>query len=231
LLQNTTTGSTAWVAGAAQVETATAAGTITTAGNATAIIESAGMSGSPITVTFAVALSDTAAQWAAKARSAVASNATIAERFTVSGTGAAIVLTRKPAATFATPEGSLPIYVSTGNDGTINVALANATSAGITAAATSANTTAGVPTDGVKIYDGDGKDLEGTSITLSAIHGFQASVISTADILMAGGLGESVNLTAGETLTRGSVTGLSIDEDQVFTATAPASLAITVFGA
>lgn len=162
LTNGDTTGSDAWVAGTAQVETATAAGTITTAGNATVIVTAAGLTGSPVTVTFAVALNDTASQWAAKARTALAANAFIAGMFTIGGTTTAIALTRKPVATFTVGDDTINIYPA--NDGTLNIALADDTSAGITEAATSANTTAGVATEGCTIYDGDGNDLEGNVI-------------------------------------------------------------------
>jgi hypothetical protein len=162
LTDNDTTGSTAWVAGTRQVETATAVGTITLAGNATVVVTSAGMSGSPLTVSVPVALNDTAAQWAAKVRTALAANTTIAARFDVSGTSAAIVLTRKATSTLTNGSISVPLYA--GNDSTLNISLDNGTCTGITTAATSANTTAGVATDGVLIYDGDGKDFEGVDL-------------------------------------------------------------------
>lgn len=60
------TGSTSFTAGTAQVDTATAAGTITLAGNASVTVTSAGMTGSPLTLSVAVANTDTAATWAGK---------------------------------------------------------------------------------------------------------------------------------------------------------------------
>lgn len=112
-----------------QVETATAAGTISTAGNATVVVTANQMTGSPRTVSVAVANADTAATWAGKVRTALAADATVAAFFAVSGAGTAIVLTALNAAA---------------NDPSMNVSLANGTSVGITAAPTSANTTAGV---------------------------------------------------------------------------------------
>jgi len=148
---------TAWVAGTAQVETATAAGTITASGNASVTITSAGMTGSPLTISVPVVLGDTASVWAGKVRTALAANTTIAARFTVTGTTTAISLTRLSATV-----GGLPIRSA--NDATLNIALANGTCTGITAAPTSANTTAGVATSGVTLYDGDGKDFEGNTL-------------------------------------------------------------------
>lgn len=93
------------------------------------VVTAAGLAGSPLTVKFSVAAGDTAALWAAKARAALLRVAAITDFFDVSGSTTAIVLTRKG-------EGA--------NDGTLNIALDNDTSTGITTAATSANTTAGV---------------------------------------------------------------------------------------
>jgi hypothetical protein len=162
LTDNDTTGSDAWVAGTAQVETATAAGTISGAGNASVVVTSAGMTGSPVTLNVAVAASDTAAVWAGKVRTALAANATIAARFAVSGTSTAIILTRRP--TTSIPVGSTTVDILAGNDTTLNIALDNGTSTGITPAATSANTTEGVATSGARIFDGDGKDWEGNTL-------------------------------------------------------------------
>ncbi len=114
---------------AAQVETATVAGTITTAGNAAVIVTAAGMTGSPATLSVATALTDTASMVATKIRTAMEADAGISAFFTIGGTGADIVLTRKAAAA---------------NDATMNVSIDNGTCAGLTTAATSADTTAGI---------------------------------------------------------------------------------------
>jgi hypothetical protein len=122
-----------------QVETATAAGTITAAGNAKATVTTALLAEAEV-VTFAVALDDEAAEWAVKCRAALAANANVSAHFTVSGTGASVILTAKEFAA---------------NDATLNVALDNDTSEGITTAANSANTTAGVPEDTVSVGIGN----------------------------------------------------------------------------
>lgn len=124
---NTTAG----VAPVAQVETATAAGSITGSGNATVVVTAAGMTGSPKTISVAVLNGDTAAQWADKVRTALAADSAVAALFTVGGSTTAITLTRN------SPAG-------VGNDATLNISLDNGTCTGITTAATSANTTAGV---------------------------------------------------------------------------------------
>lgn len=117
--------------GTAQVETATVVGTIgaTGAGNATVIVTSPTLPGGTKNLAVAVANNDTAAQVAAKIRTALAADGDVNDAFAVSGAGAAIVLTALLPAT---------------NDATLNVSVDNGTSVGLAAALTSANTTAGV---------------------------------------------------------------------------------------
>lgn len=115
--------------GVFQEETATIVGTITTGGNASVIVTAAGLTGSPITLSVAVALSDTATQVATKIKAALNANAVIAAFFTISGSGADVILTANESAA---------------NDATMNLAYADDTSDGLTDDATSANTTAGV---------------------------------------------------------------------------------------
>jgi hypothetical protein len=133
----------------AQVETATAAGTIGTTGNATVTVTGARITGSPLAVSVAVTSGDTASVWAGKVRTALNATAAITSVYTVGGSTTSIVLTETD------PEN---------NDTTLNVALANGTCTGITAAPSSTNTTAGV--GGVKLTNntGDGKDFEGVSL-------------------------------------------------------------------
>lgn len=117
--------------GQKQVETATVVGSITSsgAGNATVIVTAAGMTGSPKTVSVAVANNDTATQVATKIRAALVNDTNVSAFFDISGTGSHIVLTRKVAAA---------------NDATMNVSIANGTCTGLTAAPTSSNTTMGI---------------------------------------------------------------------------------------
>jgi len=225
--EGTTTGSTAWGAGTAQVETATAAGTISGAGNASVTVTSAGMSGSPLTVSVAVANGDTAATWAGKVRTALAANATIAARFTVSGSTTAIVLTRKPTSTFTV--GATTVNILPANDTTLNIALANGTCTGITTAATSTNTTAGVATTGCQIFDGDGNDFEGVALpSIDAMQGTLIQVhtgaisIDSAEFAMA-------NLATGGSalITNSAGNGLGATD---FGSTGASDISITVIG-
>lgn len=113
---------------ALQIETATVVGTISTAGNATVIVTGKNLVGSPITLSVAVALSDTATLVAGKIRTAMNANAYIPLMYTVGGTGAVITLTN---------------IIAKEDDSTLNISVANGTCAGLTNALTSANTLAG----------------------------------------------------------------------------------------
>ena len=119
----------AGTAGTAQVETATVAGTVTLAGTATFTVTAAGMIGSPKAISVAVALNDTASQVAAKAIAVLAADPSVAAMFKAGGTGANVTLTAL-----------MPVA----NDATLNIAIANGTCTGLTAAPTSVHTTAGV---------------------------------------------------------------------------------------
>ncbi len=127
----------------AQVETATAAGTVSTAGNAAVTVKSALFEADEV-VAVPVGLGDDASDIALAIRTALAANANIAAHFTVSGETDAVILTAKVAAA---------------NDTTLNIAIDNGTgegaSEGVTTAATSANTTEGVAPDQVWVGWGD----------------------------------------------------------------------------
>ena len=157
----TTDESDAWVAGVAQVETATAVGTITATGNAT-VVFTGPVVGSPITLSVPVVSGDTAAQWADKVRVAMAANGPISDAFTVGGSSTSIVVTRKPLEEIS----GVPFYPA--NNSGLNISLNNGTCTGITTAATSANTTAGVATSGALILDGN-EDVFGEPISGAAV--------------------------------------------------------------
>ncbi len=126
-----------------QVETATAAGTVTTAGNALVTVTSA-LFEEAEAIDVPVELDDDAAAIALAIRTALAANANVAEHFTVSGETDAVILTAK---------------LEAANDATLNIAIDDGTgegaSEGVTTAATSANTTAGVPHDQISVGWGD----------------------------------------------------------------------------
>lgn len=210
-------------AGVSQVETATAAGTITAGGNATVVVTGDDIVGSPLTVSVAVANTDTASTWAGKVRTALGAVTAITSLYTVGGTTTAISLTR---------------IVKRYNDSTLNISLANGTCTGITAAPTSANTTPGInPAKCWRIsgttYAGD--NFEGVDFpTIQDFLGFQVRHTAGAGaftIVMGSfndvmGLGEVVQKSATST---GNITSLIPGDVLTFTSVAGYSKAIVTF--
>lgn len=226
LTTGVTTGSTAFVAGTAQVETATAAGDATTSGDVTATITSAGMTGSPLAISVAILSGDTAAVWAGKVRTALAANTTIAARFTVSGTSTSIVLTRKPDSVLTDDTESVNILLA--NDSTLNIAL-GAGSTGVTAAPTSTNTTAGVATSGVLIRNGDGDDVEGIAIPTIDPVGVLFVVTTNSLTVSGGGSLAGLTLSSNSSTLFAGANQFSGETDLTITASA-AILTLTVIG-
>lgn len=105
--------------------TDTTAGVASGAGNATVTITSSVITGSPLAVSVAVGDGDTAATWAGKVRTALAATLAVVEHYYVSGATDKITLTKKDKKTA---------------DATLNIALADGTSDGITEDATSDST-------------------------------------------------------------------------------------------
>lgn len=157
-----TTGTDAFTAGTAQVEsvTITAAGGATSNGNLALVLTADGLTGSPLTVNVALTTTahTTAALIAAACRIALNANTAVAALYTAGGTGAAVTLTRKPTSSFTVPDGTLELYAA--NDSTLELVVP--TALGVTGA-TSSNTTAGVVSAGVKLYD-EGVNFEGKPI-------------------------------------------------------------------
>ena len=98
-------------------------------GNATVVVTSSGMTGSPITVSVPVASSDTASIVAGKIKTALENNVNISALYGASVSGADVILTAKT-----------PIA----NVSSLNIALSNGTCAGLTTVSTSTNTTTGI---------------------------------------------------------------------------------------
>ena len=210
-------------AGVNQVETATAAGTITAGGNATVVVTGDDIVGSPLTVSVAVANTDTASTWAGKVRTALGAVTAITSLYTVGGTTTAISLTR---------------IVKRYNDSTLNISLANGTCTGITAAPTSANTTPGInPAKCWRIsgttYAGD--DFEGVDFpAIQDFLGFQVRhtagpgtfTVANAEFNDILGLGEVVQKSATST---GNISSIIPGDDLTFTGTANYSKAIVTF--
>ena len=113
-----------------QVETATGIGTITLGGLAKITLTSTAIDASPLVIKFPVTLSQTASQWMLTARTYLQRSPQVQQFFNISGSGADAILTRKSP------------YA--GSDSTLNIAIANDTCTGITAAPTSVDTYAGM---------------------------------------------------------------------------------------
>jgi hypothetical protein len=214
------TGSAAFVAGVAQVETATvvAAAGATSSGNCIVTVTGSTLTGSPLAVTIPLTTSaNTAALVATALASGLNANAAIAAKYSVASSGADIVLTVK-----ADANGN---YLA--NDGTLNIAIPSGL--GITAASTSTDTTAGVVSSGVQVLDGDGKDFEGVTLpSMARIYALEINVTS--------GSASATNGTQVLTLpckiwNTSGITGSMLTADLVITATsAGTNLTITALG-
>jgi hypothetical protein len=230
MLTGSTTGTTAFVAGSAQIETATAVGEITTAGNAEVVVIATGLPGAEKTFSVPVALSDTAADWAGKVRNALAADSDITALFTVSGSTTSIILTRKPLATFTIGGEVVTIFAPWISS--LNISIDNDTCEGITAAPTSADTANGTPSEGVKLYDADGKDLQGSDlVAISALRGvvFKNNGPGTVRVT---GTSDDYPIGSGMAvpfISDGS-TALNLDTAITITPTGACDLTITVIG-
>lgn len=230
-----TSGSTAWTAGTAQVETATAAGTITGDGNAAVVVTAAGMTGSPKTINVAVTNGDTAAVWAGKVRTALNADSAVTALFDVGGTSTSITLTRKSTGSYVLSS-TVTVLTYAANDATLNISLDNGTCTGITTAATSANTVAGVATAGCRILDGDGNDYQGdalaTIVTLQAML-FEVSSDDEMTLNWVTGATDTLTLDAGSYALLANSTALTTALDTQLTAvptTGPGVVTITALG-
>jgi hypothetical protein len=222
ITDNDASASTAFSAGTQQVETATAVGTITTAGNATVTVTAAGMTGSPKAISVAVLLDDTASEWAEKVRVALAADTDVTALFAVSGTTTAIVLTRLT-----------NLGCAFANDATLNIALADDTSAGITEAAASVDTTAGVASTGTSLTGGATEDFEGVAVSpLATVQAVAIRCTSGAATFACGVAAEAGEIASGEYRLIANVAGIADFPDTItFTATAiQTAISITVAG-
>ena len=172
--------------GKREVITATVVATITQAGNGTFTVTAANsanlIAGKAISV--AVALNDTNILVAGKARTTLAADADVAAFFNVGGTGANIVLYSKASAV---------------NDTTMNLAMADGTSIGITSAPTSTISTTG-DTSTNCIYD------------------------TASDTNQTGATHNGTKVIDGLTSTSGLIVGMAIGGNGVGTASTIASI-------
>ena len=118
-------------AGRKQITTQTVIGTVATGGSMTLTVTNAGLTGSPLAISFNVDAGDIPSAVAAKAAAALSGNAAVAARFEVDNIGADFALTR---------------LVEAANDGTLNLAIANGTATGVTPDGSSTATQTGIAT-------------------------------------------------------------------------------------
>lgn len=140
-----TTSNVGWkIEGTNQWEYLTADVSGVVAGNAKTIVTAAGMTGSPKTITFAVATSDTATDVATKLYNALNGDTDVTAVFDVYRDGATVYLKKK-----------------SGTDATMNFSLANDTSTGVTSVPTSSTGTIATWVSAVGANDsaGSGKQL------------------------------------------------------------------------
>jgi hypothetical protein len=139
--------------GIQQVETAVVVGTISGAGNATFTMTKSGLTGTPLAVSVAVLLNDTADTVATKAAAALNANGNFSAVLRAEANGARVIVTCLAAAA---------------NDGTMNLAYTNGTCAGLTPDASSDDTTAGVALTAVAAVTslgGPGMSLDTEDVT------------------------------------------------------------------
>lgn len=214
------TGSAAFVAGVAQVETATvvAAAGATSGGNCIVTVTGSTLTGSPLAVTIPLTTSANTATLVASALAAgLNANTAIAAKYSVASSGADIILTVK-----ADANGN---YLA--DDGTLNIAIPGGL--GITAAPTSADTTAGVVSSGVQVLDGDGKDFEGVTLpSMARIYALEINVTSGSATATNG---TQVLPLPCKIWNTSGITGSMLTADLVITATsAGTNLTITALG-
>lgn len=116
------------VPGTKQVETLACAGTVTVAGNGKVVVTGATLTGSPVTVTFAVTVGMTANDIRQAAINALSTNAVVGAFFTFTH--------NQKASLIAT------VTTVAANDGTLDLTISNDTSTGVSTVSSS-NTTAG----------------------------------------------------------------------------------------
>jgi hypothetical protein len=144
-------------------------------------------------------------------------NTAIAAKYSVTSSGADIVLTVK--------EDANGNFLA--NDGTLNIAIPGGL--GITAASTSTNTTAGIVSSGVQVLDGDGKDFEGITLpSMARIYSLEINVTSGS---ATASNGTQVFTLPCKIWNTSGITGTMLTADLVMTATsAGTNITITALG-
>lgn len=199
------------------------------AGDASVIITSALVTGSPLEIPVAVANGDTASQVATKIKAALNLVSAITTHYTIGGSGADIILTTK---------------VKAANDGTLNLAFDNDTCLGLTGDTSSVNTTAGHAGTGNAAVVVTGALIEDSPITLAVpvvagdtptlVAGKIRSIIllenKIASLYNVGGTGAAVTLTKKVQAANDTTLNISIDNDTCNGLTQATSSADTTAG-
>lgn len=228
LTTGSTSGSTSFVAGNAQVETNTiVAASGATTGTMTLVVTAAGMTGSPknIAVPLVTATHTTAALIAAAAVTALNADTAFAALFTATRSTADIIITRNATATRTVPGGTLSFYAV--NDATLNLAIPSGL--GVTASLTSTDTTAGTASDGVKLY-GQGADFEGEALpTIVTLYGVLFEVTTGAGVI-AGSVDDVTPYSTGSVVQWLNPNGLPNETALTITPSSLTDITITVLG-
>lgn len=183
--------------GIEQVISNTVVVTTVNAGNAKCVVTADGLSGSPVTVTFAVANSDTASQVATKARAALVSNTAVNEFFVVGGSNAVLQLTAR---------------IPQAHDATMNLTIEDDTSSGITDDTTATVVTRGYA--GTKVrHPGIREGLIGTTgafIDANATNESEGQMPTWVDATIAKPSAVTENAPAGSPLIYDNFTRISV---------------------
>lgn len=161
------TGSTSWVGGTAQIESATVGITTVTTGTMVVTLTSGVVAGSPlaINVPLVAATHNTAALVAQAIVDVLNATAAVSTYYTATRSTATVVLTRKITSTYTVNGAS--ITVKPADDSTLK--LEWSALLGVNALAASTSTTAGVATSGAYCPDLDGTDFEGEATAGASI--------------------------------------------------------------
>ena len=182
-----------WTCPIKQVITNTVVGTITTLGNATAIVTAVGMTGTPRTVSVAVALNDTATIVAGKVVTALNADVNVNAKFTASNVGAVITLTA---------------LTALANDTTMNLSVANGTCVGLTLSNATITTTGNGVADTLALKGIAGEIISGVIDSDTALAKLIANIVdysASVDDVSKFSVGDSIIMynTSSGTITTG----------------------------
>ena len=236
LMTGSTSGSTSFVAGVAQVETATVVATDYGNGDHSfnVTVTATGMAGSPKSIPVQFTLSGgiytpgkNAETIATAIKNKLNLDADYSTLFTATSSGPNVITTRKHIDSYSVPGGSLKLYAA--NDTALNISIPTNIPAEITAAPTSTNTTAGVASSGVKLY-GQGADFEGEALpTIITIYGALFEVSKGSGVI-AGSIDDLTPYSIGSVVQWLNPNGLPNETALTITPSSLTDISITVIG-